>query len=385
MEKLVVMYSENRNNPMNTWSGTSYSLRKALEEKFDVIFIDLHEGKILRLLDKLSIQIGKKYRSYVFGPVHDILLQMKARFLLRKYKNIPVLEIANEVKIRNPYYLYQDLSLVVLPEIQSKMKEKKLSSCGGLRMELSDQELNRKIDVQKDIYFSVNKTFFMGKWVEEEMKKLYPEISEKFLAVGGGINNEFDGDITSNKNNSKNIVFVGIDFERKGGQLVLNAFKMLRNIMPDVKLIIAGPEKEEVLKRVGKENKNIEVLGKIDRKKLSEIFYNASLFCMPSEFEAYGLVFPEALSFGVPCIGRNSYEMKHFIKPGENGYLIDSDNAEDLAKLMCKALQNTTMKLELEKKVSEIKRIYSWDKVASDIWKEISKRGKNENRDCNNN
>lgn len=376
MKKLVVMYSENRDNPKNTWSGTSYSLRKALEKKFDIIFIDLHEGKILRLLDLLSIQIGKKYRSYIVGPLHDLLLQVKAKWLLRKYNNIPVLEIANEVKIRNPYYLYQDLSLVVLPEIQSRMKKKGFTSCGGLRMELSDQELERKIDVQKKIYFSVDKAFFMGKWVEHKMKDIYPEISEKFLAVGGGINSEFinNGD-EDNVTQYRNIVFVGIDFERKGGPLVVEAFRIVQRKIANAKLIIVGPEKKEIQEKIGRNNKNIEILGNVNRKELSDIFRNAALFCMPSEFEAYGLVFPEAMGFGIPCIGRNSYEMKYFIQDNKNGYLLDSDNAEDLAQIICRALNNKQMKYDVEQQEEEIRKTYSWNRVANEIWREVNKKG----------
>lgn len=370
MQKLVVMYSENRKNPTNTWSGTSYSLRQALAENVEIIFVDLHEGKVLRLLDLLSIKVGKKHRSYVFGPLHDKLLQIKANYLLRDYKSVPVLEIANELKIRSPYYLYQDLSLVVLPEIQESLKKKGILSCGGLRMELSDGEMKRKIQVQKDIYFSATKSFFMGKWVEKKMKKIYPEVSDRFLSVGGGINKEFVRKTNFDNLKEKLILFVGIDFERKGGKIVLDAFKILKKKIDNVKLIIAGPEKESVPE---KNIDGVEILGNINRKKLSDIFSKASLFCMPSEFEAYGLVFPEALSFGVPCIGRNAYEMQYFIREGENGYLLKEDKAEALSEIMYKILNDADMKSEVEKNVEYIRREYSWSRVADDICKVIYK------------
>ena len=117
----------------------------------------------------------------------------------------------------------------------------------------------------------------------------------------------------------------------------------------------------------------MEILGNINRKKLSDIFSKASLFCMPSEFEAYGLVFPEALSFGVPCIGRDAYEMKYFIREGENGYLLKEDKAEALSEIMYKILNDADMKSEVEKNVEYIRREYSWSRVADDICKVIYK------------
>ena len=368
MKKLIVMYSEDKKNPTNTWSGTSYSLRKALEKKIEVIFIDLHEGIILRLLRRLSLQVGKKTRSRIFGPLYDILLQMKANYLLREYKDIPVLEIANEVKIKNPYYLYQDLSLAVLPTIQDELKEKGIASCGGLRMELSDGEMERKIRVQKDIYFNAEKSFFMGKWVEKEMKEIYPEISDKFFSVGGGINKEFTRGIKLNISKDKIILFVGIDFDRKGGKIVLEAFEILKKRVKNVKLVIVGPQRQNVKL---KDIQDVEILGNVNREKLSKIFSMASLFCMPSEFEAYGLVFPEALSFGVPCIGRDAYEMRYFIEEGKNGYLLKEDSPQVLSEIMYKALNNSEMKLNVEKEIVNIKSKYSWDNVASQIYKII--------------
>ena len=94
---------------------------------------------------------------------------------------------------------------------------------------------------------------------------------------------------------------------------------------------------------------------------------------MPSEFEAYGLVFPEALSFGVPCIGRNAYEMQYFIKEGENGYLLKEDKPEELSEIMYKVLNDADMKVEVEKNAEYIRREYSWGRVADDICKIIYK------------
>ena len=41
-------------------------------------------------------------------------------------------------------------------------------------------------------------------------------------------------------------------------------------------------------------------------------------FVMPSKFEAYGLVFAEALIYGLPCIGKKCYARPEFIN-NENG------------------------------------------------------------------
>ena len=71
---------------------------------------------------------------------------------------------------------------------------------------------------------------------------------------------------------------------------------------------------------------------------------------MPSYFEAYGLVFIEALTFGLPCIGRNVYEMPYFIENGETGYLLDKDDVDELANLMDQLLCDERIKQNVKNK-----------------------------------
>ena len=71
---------------------------------------------------------------------------------------------------------------------------------------------------------------------------------------------------------------------------------------------------------------------------------------MPSYFEAYGLVFVEALSFGLPCIGRNCYEMPYFIEEGQTGLLLTNEDANELAALMERLLKDEKMKENVKAK-----------------------------------
>lgn len=98
------------------------------------------------------------------------------------------------------------------------------------------------------------------------------------------------------------------------------------------------------------------------------------VFCMPSKFEAYGLVFPEALSFGLPCIGRNAFEMPYFIEEGITGELLKTDSAEDLCGLMKRTLCNVEMSARVRNKREFYVTEYSWDTVAKRIKGVIEKK-----------
>lgn len=362
-KKIVVMYTEDESNPRATWSGTSYSLRNALENYVDVSFVDLKLGIVLKTLKRISDIIGRKRKTIIVGKCFDILLQIKASYLLKEYKGIPVLEIANEVKIRNPYYTYQDLSLAFVQN--SKNKNHGLHG-GGLRQQLSDKELSREVEVQRKIYDSADACFFMGNWITQYMKNKYPHLENKFITVGGGINKEFhpNNDFVVQKDNI--ILFVGIDFERKGGPLLIDAFSIVRKTIEDAQLLIVGPTKSE-----GSCIEGVKFLGRLSRKEVEKIFIQASVFCLPSKFEAYGLVFPEALGFGVPCIGLDRYEMPYFIENGKNGYLLMNEDPAELANLLIKALRNREMKQYTMRMANKERKKYSWDAVAERILNSI--------------
>ena len=137
--------------------------------------------------------------------------------------------------------------------------------------------------------------------------------------VGGGCNIDVSRIDVSKKTGNK-ILFVGRDFKRKNGPLVVEAFKKAKAVSPEIELYIAGTNNVNI------DYDGIHILGDISSEELTEYFNICDIFCMPSIFEAYGLVFPEALTFGLPCIGRDAYEMPHFIEENETGYLLKEED-----------------------------------------------------------
>lgn len=108
-------------------------------------------------------------------------------------------------------------------------------------------------------------------------------------------------------------------------------------------------------------------LGALTYEELVPLFNRCDYFVMPSRFEAYGLVFAEALTFGLPCIGRRAYEMPYFIDEGKTGLLLDNETPTALAAHMERMLEDTSMRTETTKRRENYLQEYSWDTVASRI------------------
>ena len=108
-------------------------------------------------------------------------------------------------------------------------------------------------------------------------------------------------------------------------------------------------------------------LGDCNYKETAEIFNLCDVYCMPSYFEAYGLVFIEALTFGLPVIGRNSFEMPYFIDEGETGMLLHEDNVDVLSDMIEDLLVNNDVKRNVRERRDYFLSQYSWDGVAKRI------------------
>jgi glycosyltransferase involved in cell wall biosynthesis len=179
---------------------------------------------------------------------------------------------------------------------------------------------------------------FSSDWAAETALKYYDVKPEKIAVIPFGANviEEIDENTIRESINDKlrdkiSILFVGVRWHQKGGDIVYEVVRQLRAKGLDIQLDIVGcqPETDEPLPDYviphGFLNKN----NSEQWEKLKALFLNASFFVMPTKAEAYGLVFCEANAFGVPAIGTNIGGVPTIIKNNINGVLVNPQNAKE--------------------------------------------------------
>jgi glycosyltransferase involved in cell wall biosynthesis len=146
-------------------------------------------------------------------------------------------------------------------------------------------------------------------------------------------------------------LFVGRDFERKNGPLMLEAFRRVRARHSQARLILIGiPPKGEIVAEEG-----IAHYSFIPRQELYERIYpQADVLILPSKAEGYGLVLLEAMSFGMPVIGVNAWAMPEIITDGENGFLIAPDSVDELAARMCWLIEQPSLMTHIRQRAREV-------------------------------
>jgi glycosyltransferase involved in cell wall biosynthesis len=166
------------------------------------------------------------------------------------------------------------------------------------------------------------------------------------------------------------VLFGGMDFERKGGRVLLKAFKQVRQAVPEARLIIVGPP----ARLVGHVPDGVEVLGHLaDRQRLQALYRRAAVFVLPSLCEPFGLVLLEAMAHGLPCVGTMVGAMPEIISDGETGLLVPPGDATTLAGAMEQLLTDGESRRRMgQEGRQQLQERFTWEQTVRRINNELS-------------
>ena len=157
---------------------------------------------------------------------------------------------------------------------------------------------------------------------------------------------------TLNIHNKKNILFVGRLVKGKGIDCLIKAFKKLKGDCNDCGLVIVGngPFKNELEKICTVEYiEDVYFTGWLSEERM--MYYSiADIFVLPTRRDVWGLVINEAMCCGLPVISTNAAGCAvDMIKPGENGFIVDVDDVDQLYS----AIKKIILDDELARKMGE--------------------------------
>lgn len=149
------------------------------------------------------------------------------------------------------------------------------------------------------------------------------------------------------------ILYVGNVIPRKGLHTLLRALDQVPN--QQWKLDIVGNLEADLYYSLAMQRhvaqsgwqKQVRFWGPLDHDHLADRYREANLLVMPSEYESFGIVYLEAMSFGVPPVGSTAGAAGEIITHGENGFLIDPDDQEALTNIIQNVHTNRPYLLEL--------------------------------------
>lgn len=94
-------------------------------------------------------------------------------------------------------------------------------------------------------------------------------------------------------------------------------------------------------------SERVHFLGEINDQELPKLMAESHALVVPSSYEGFGIVYLEAMGFGVPVVGGQQGGAAEIIAHGENGYLVPSEEPQLLAEFLANWLQDRSKLAEM--------------------------------------
>lgn len=194
-------------------------------------------------------------------------------------------------------------------------------------------------EVQQRALEKCERLFFPSQWAADSASKDYGIAADKISVIPFGANLETIPEfVPRKKSETLQILFLGVEWERKGGPVALEAFLSLSEKGIDARMTIVGctpPVQHEQITIIPYLNKN----DAAQRQKLNEIFSSSDMLLLPTRAECFGIVFCEASAFGVPSFSTQTGGVNGAVENGINGFLLPenasgTDYAEKIVSLI---------------------------------------------------
>ena len=208
--------------------------------------------------------------------------------------------------------------------------------------------------LEHELYDKASALFVMSRNVQRSLIEEYGCPPNKVICAYGGYNAPVIEDDEQKSYDRKNILFVGIDWQRKGGPDLLAAFRSVRRQIPDATMTIVGcsPRIDEP---------GCQVVGRVPPSQLSRYYANASLFCLPTWYEPFGIVFLEALAHRLPIVATDVSAIPDFVTNGGNGFLVSPGDTERLASCLLQLLSNPELCRQMGERSYRVSKTYRWE------------------------
>lgn len=309
------------------WSGIYWFMLQSLQKEFERVEII---GPIERPFSlKLALGIIDLFHRLFFRKKYDklrssTLSKYYAGIISSKLKNIDIdvlfapaasTEIAS-LKTNIPICYYSDSSFSQISEYYIQYRE------------LSSKSKRESDSTEKKAIEKAAACVYSSAWATNYVHTYYKKTKDQLFTVKFGANlfpSEKINIAQKMLTNSFNLLFLGVDWQRKGGEKAVAAYLKLKQKGFAVKLTICGcnpPLTDKTILVIPFLDKN----NPTDQAKLDQILRDTHLMLLPTEADCTPVVLNEAAAFSIPVIAADTGGISSQIEHGFNGFLAIKDN-----------------------------------------------------------
>jgi phosphatidylinositol alpha-mannosyltransferase len=175
------------------------------------------------------------------------------------------------------------------------------------------------------------------------------------------------------KDGKLNILFVSRLEKRKGLNYLLQAFRQVKEEIPNTRLIIVGPGtrlRRRYEKYVAKNGlKDVIFVGLVSYDELPHYYQTADVFCAPAiGSESFGIILLEAMAMSKPIVASSIEGYASVISHGVDGLLVPPADKDKLAKALISLLNDESLRRQMGAKGRAKALEHSWERISQRVF-----------------
>lgn len=361
-------------------SGTSYKMAEQIAKIGDIEWIPIELTNTGRNLCRIQICANKFFKKKLmirmteFGSRHLYKPLHEAK--LKKYDIIVAFfcsDVLANINTETPIIYFTDATFPAMLDYYPDFSN------------LWNFNRQQGINVESRAIKNATHTIFSSDWAKNSAIIDCGGLSENISVVEFGPNID-DKDIISNirtydPNGILKLLFLGVEWDRKGGAKAVEACRWLNahGVRSELTIIGVPTLPQEIVdlpfvRNIGFLNKN----NPEEYKKLTDIIGDSHLLILPTKNECSAIAFAEACAYGLPIMTHDTGGISNYVENGYNGYrLALSSSPEDFGKKILEIIESK----QLEKLSENAITLYK-QKLNYNVWRE--KVGQLINKHCSN-
>jgi L-malate glycosyltransferase len=292
----------------------------------------------------------------VWSPVDErhqlkALISFVGRFPGR-YKALRQILVSQNVRIINPHFPGLNAIMFVALKKFSQFDGQIILSFHGSDVKAVMASVGIERWLWKVVLKRVDQIVVVSKSLASELLALEPRIANKLTTIYNGVDMEMfstprvsTGVAPRTSDQRETIIAIGAFSEIKGHDILVQAFSLVAEKIPNVRLLLVGSDGPALAKI--RDLVNIKHLADrvaihtgISHEQIPSLLAGSQLFVLASRREGFPLVLVEAAAAKVPIVCTNAGGMPELITDGVTGRLVDVENPTALADAIVDVLSH---------------------------------------------
>ncbi|GBF79933.1 glycosyl transferase [Aphanothece sacrum FPU1] len=261
-------------------------------------------------------------------------------------------------------FLETDLPIIYLSDTTPRL----ILQTYGKKILLDEEEKQQIVRASKIVYSS--------KWAANSAINDYEADPNKIEIVPFGANieqvPEIDKILTKCQSSACRLLFIGKDWQRKGGKIAWETLLSLLKLNLEVELVILGcippPEfQHEKFKIIPFLDKNIPQ----EQEQFIELLLSSHFLIFPTRADCSPIVICEANAYGIPVMTTDVGGIPDIIENGKNGFMLSlNDSGDQYANLIATYFSDKNIYEQLVRSSrEEYEKRLNWDQWANSVYR----------------